>query len=249
MRINESTNRVFVVTYANNSVVVLNGATDEILGIKPTGGFGAWGLAINPTLNRLYVSHHNSGTVTTLDGSADFQVIASQSILPCGGSGTSPYGLSFNPGNAKLYVACSLSGNVNSAAIYQAGSGGLTRLAFLGIGDGGDDGGGGLAVNSATGNVFITNSVANNVSVIGGASDRVLMTIPVGYNPFGDGVDPSTGQRVRRQPKQRRRDGVQGTVGAVKARFGEPAYADQRSHRPHLCGTARQRGLARAWYK
>ena len=194
VRVNEITNQVFVVTYGNNSVVVLDGATDALLDTKPSGGFGAWGLAVNPTLNRLYVSHRDSGTVTTLDGSANFQVISSQSISPCGGPGTSPYGLSFNPVNAKLYIACSPSGSVNSAAIYRAGSGGLTRLAFVGIGNGGEDGGGGVAVNSATGNVFITNSEANTVSVIGGADDRVIMTIPVGFNPFGDGVDPKTGR-------------------------------------------------------
>ena len=194
VRINENTNRVFVVTYGNNNVVVLDGASDTILDSKPTGGFGAWGLAVNRTINRLYVSNRDSGSVTTLDGTIGFQVIGSQTISPCGGAGSSPYGLGYNPVNAKLYVACSPSGSVNSAAIYQSSSGGLTRLAFLSIGDGGENGGGGVAVNTATGNVFFTNSEANTVSVISGATDRVIETMPVGYDPFGDGVDPSTGR-------------------------------------------------------
>ena len=104
--INEVTNQVFVVTYGNNSVVVLDGATDTILDIKSSGGFGAWGLAVNPTLNRLYVSNRDTGSVTTLDGANGFQVINSQTIAPCGSMGSSPYGLGFNPNNAKLYIAC-----------------------------------------------------------------------------------------------------------------------------------------------
>jgi YVTN family beta-propeller protein len=194
VRINESTNRVFVVTYGNNSVVVLDGATDTLLDIKSSGGFGAWGLAVDPRLNRLYVSNRDSGSVTTLDGTIDFQVISSQTIAPCGGLGSSPYGLGFNPANAKLYIACSPSGSVNSAAVYRTSSGGLSRLAFLTIGDGGADGGGGVAVNTATGSAFFTNSRDNTVSVIGGSSDHVISTIPVGTNPFGDGVDPGTGR-------------------------------------------------------
>jgi len=194
VRVNENTNRVFVVTYGNNSVVVLDGATDAILDVKSSGGFGAWGLAVDPLLNRLYVSNRDSGNVTTLDVAIDFQVINSQTIAPCGGVGSSPYGLGFNPANAKLYIACSPSGSVNSAAIYRTTSGGLSRLAFLAIGDGGEDGGGGVGVNTATGNAFFTNSRDNTVSVISGGSDRVIDTIPVGANPFGEGVDPGTGR-------------------------------------------------------
>ena len=194
VRVNENTNRVFVVTYGNNSVVVLDGATDTITDVKSSGGFGAWGLAVNPLLNRLYISNRDSGSVTTLDGTIDFQVVNSQTIAPCGSVGSSPYGLSFNPDNAKLYIACSPAHSVDHAAVYRAASGGLSRLAFLAIGDGGEDGGGGVAVNTATGNVFFTNSAADTVSVISGSTDRVIATLPVGGNPFGDGVDPGTGR-------------------------------------------------------
>ena len=64
----------------------------------------------------------------------------------------------------------------------------------MAIGEGGLDGGGGVAVNTATGNVFITNSAADTVSVISGASNQVTATIPVGGNPFGAAVDPGTGR-------------------------------------------------------
>jgi YVTN family beta-propeller protein len=194
VRINEVTNQVFVVTYGNNSVVVLDGATDDMLYAKPSGGFGAWGLAVNPVLNRVYVSNRDTGSVTTLDGTNSFQVLNSQTVAPCGPMGSSPYGLGFNQNNAKLYIACAPDQSVNGAAIYSAGSGGLSQRVYVAIGEGGTDGGGGVAVNTATGNVFITNSAADTVSVISGVSNQVTATIPVGGNPFGAGVDPGTGR-------------------------------------------------------
>ena len=141
-----------------------------LLYTKSSGGFGAWGLAVNPLLNRVYVSNRDTGSVTTLDGANGFQVLNSQTVAPCGPMGSSPYGLGFNRNNAKLYVACAPDQSVNGAAIYSAGSGGLSQRVFVAIGEGGADGGGGVAVNTATGNVFITNSAADTVSVISGAT-------------------------------------------------------------------------------
>lgn len=193
MEINRLTHRVVVVSYGDNSVTVIDGDTDAIELRVGTGGLAAWGLAINPNLNRVYVSNRDSGSITTLDGNAGYQVLAPQTIEPCGGAGSAPYEMDFNPQNDKLYVACSPYGSVDSAAIYRASSWGLEKRAFLSIDDGGDDGGGGVVVDGATGNVFFTNSQANTVSVIGGSTDSVVATIAVGSDPFGVGVDPISG--------------------------------------------------------
>ena len=194
VEIDPVTNRVFVVTYGNSSVAVINGATDTLETIVPSGGSAAWGLAVDPNANLVYVSNRDSGTVTTLDGSRGYQAIGSRTIQPCGGPGASPYGLDFNPLNNKLYIACSPFHNVNRAAVYRATAGALTRLAFPAIGDGGEDGGGGVAVDLATSNVFITNSAANTVSVISGVTDTVIATLPTGLSPFGAAADPVTHQ-------------------------------------------------------
>ena len=49
-------------------------------------------------------------------------------------------------------------------------------------------------MNATTNNVFLTNSLANTVSVISGSADQVIDTIPVGTNPFGAAADPGTGR-------------------------------------------------------
>jgi YVTN family beta-propeller protein len=191
VKVNPVTNKIFVPTHGNNGVVIINGWTDTVEQIVGTHGAGTWGIAVNPTLNRLYVSNRDTGAVATLDGNNSFRVIESQFIYPCGNRG-SPYGLDFNPANNKLYIACATAGDVNRAAIYQADTAGLTRLADVGIGSGGSDGGGGVAVDPATGNTFFTNSLSNTVSVIGGNSNAVVATVPVGINPFGIAADSVT---------------------------------------------------------
>jgi YVTN family beta-propeller protein len=57
------------------------------------------------------------------------------------------------------------------------------------VGHGGADGGGGIAVDTATGNMLITNSIDNTVTILG-PTDRVIATIPIGLDPFGATADP-----------------------------------------------------------
>lgn len=192
VKINETTNVAFVITYGNNGIAAINGDTNTLIGIKGAGGAGAWGLAINPNLNHVYTSARDTGEVSTLDAAAGLKVL--DAISPCGGTGSSPYGLEFNPVNNKLYIACAERGNVNTAAIYQSTASGLVGLARTPIGNGGGDGGGGVAVNPANGHAFYTNSLANTVSVLSGSTNTVFATVPVGGSPFGIAVDPTTGR-------------------------------------------------------
>ena len=193
VKINENTNKIMVALHSNEHVAVIDGNTDTVERYSPSGGIGLWGLALNSNLNQLYTGTRDTGTVQVLDGNSNFALTGAQ-IKPCGSTGSAPYAMEFNPVNNKLYIACSPFHNVNSVAIYQVTStGALVRLAFVSVGDGGEDGGGGVAVNTTTGNAFITNSLSNSVSVIGGATNSVISTKPVTANPFGIAVDPSTG--------------------------------------------------------
>lgn len=193
VEIDENTNTVFTITYGNESLVVINGNTDEIMRSIGTGARGSWGLALNPNLNRIYISGRDSGTIVSLDGNNDWRPISGQSIRAGGASPCTPYELAFNPGNNKLYAACA-HGGVDTALVYHATMDGLTLIGRLAIGAGGADGGGGVVVNTSTHNTFFTNSLDNTVSVVSGAANAVIATVPVGSNPFGVGVDPNTGR-------------------------------------------------------
>ncbi len=183
--------RVLVVSHRQDRLWVLlpDGVIERWI---PTGGNGAWGLAIHPYLRRAYVSHRDSGDVITFDGNNNWQPIAGQRIVPCGAGGH-PYALNFNPVNDRLYIACAPEQNVNQVKVYQATSGGLNLLASLPVSSGGADGGGGVAINTATNNVFFTNSTSRSVTVIGSNPDRVITTLQAGADPFGAVADPFTG--------------------------------------------------------
>jgi YVTN family beta-propeller protein len=197
MGIHLGKNHVFVVDHARNTIVVIDGSTDTVRYEQRPDADGAFGIAVNPILDQAYVSFRNSGTVLTLDGKEGYRLIPDQTIRPCGGVGSSPYGMGFNPVNGKLYVACSPGGGVRSVdfvSIYGADAEGLHHVANVPVDRGGEDAGGGIAINPATGHVFVTNSASNTVSVISGASNRVIASETTGDGPFGAGIDTVTGR-------------------------------------------------------
>src|SRR4051794_6445052 len=51
-----------------------------------------------------------------------------------------------------------------------------------------------IAVDSASNRLYVTNCCSGTVSVIDGATHRVIATVPVGDLPTGIGVDPATHQ-------------------------------------------------------
>jgi YVTN family beta-propeller protein len=199
IRANPVTGRMIAVTYGgasydDNRVIVINTADDSVEADLHAGGGGAWGLAVNPNLNRVYVTTRDSGTLNSFDGNDGYAHLGTQTEYACPEAKSSPYGMDFDPVTNKLYVACAVEDNVNRAAIYRTTAHGLERQALVEIGSGGPDGGGGVAVNPATGRVFFTNSQAGTVSIVSGATDAVIATHAVGSDPFGAAANPLTGQ-------------------------------------------------------
>jgi len=97
------------------------------------------------------------------------------------------------PGSDRLYLIEGYGGDPRMVITYNASSSGLTELRRAQIPSGGKYGGGGIVVNTSTNNVFVTNSLSNNVAVLGGDGRRKAI-VPVGNDPFGVGVDPVTNQ-------------------------------------------------------
>jgi YVTN family beta-propeller protein len=183
----------FVADHRANKLYVVNGMTGAVVAVQATNGSGAWGVAYNPQLHRAYVSHRDSGSVSSMDGASGWAQMPGQTIQPCGAGGQ-PYGLAVNAFKQLLYIACAPNRNVNTVKVYEMSAGGLAYRASISVGNGGDDGGGGIAVNSQTGNVFFTNATSNTVSVINSTTHQVIATLGAGSTPFGAAADPVTGK-------------------------------------------------------
>lgn len=189
-------NWVFTVSNWSNELLVINATTDEVVQTIALPGSGAWGLAVNRELGLIYVTLRNSQTLLTLKRATgdplSWQVQSGQTITPCGtASGDAPYSLAYDPAGDYLHVACAHNDTVNEAAIFRASISGLSSLWRYPLGNGGNDGGGGIIINPATGNAFYTNSAASTVTVLS-PGNGVLTTVPVGLNPFGAVLDPVT---------------------------------------------------------
>jgi len=190
VKINLTTNRIFVPIYGNNGLAIINGDTEQV---SVTGaGAGPWGLAVNERHNRVYVGNRNDGRVMTYDGNNGFRIIEEHTFKACQDDGASPFAMGYDPNREQLYIVCSVYGNINRMVSYKATASGIGGIAPTGISGSGEDGGGGVAVNLNTGHIFVTNGTTSVVNVISGDSYNVIATVPVGLNPFGAAVDPTT---------------------------------------------------------
>src|SRR5438552_1275181 len=79
-------------------------------------GSAPWGVAVNPTTNRVYVANFNAGSVSVIDG-------GSNSVVATTGVGSQPYGVDVNPTTNRVYVANS---GANSVSVIDGGSNAVT---------------------------------------------------------------------------------------------------------------------------
>ena len=190
--VNPSTNHVYVVNAGNDNVSVIDGATNKVIATVPT-GFTPNDVCVNPNTNRVYVVNWDNDNVSVIDGATN-QVIATVPV------GKNPRGVAVNPNTNRVYVANADNNNVSviDGATNQV-------IATIKVGDIPFDGVGfglftaafkvgklGVCVNPSTNRVYVTNADSNNVSVIDGATNKVIATVPVGSSPLGVCVNPNT---------------------------------------------------------
>ena len=89
--VNPATNRIYVSSFYNGRVNVIDGSTNTVtanLGV----GSGPWGVGVNPSTSRIYVGNSNGGNVSVIYD--PFNITASAgaggSISPSGAVGVNP---------------------------------------------------------------------------------------------------------------------------------------------------------------
>lgn len=180
--VDAAANRIYVTSHGLPGVFVIDGADNSVLAVATAEMAAPFGLAVSESLNRVYVGDRDRQLILTLDGAGN--LVPGQSIQPQP-AGAVPFAMAFNPDTNRLYVMLAVGGAVDRVQVYQATLGGLTLLQTVQVGQGGPDGGGGVAINRGNNRVYVTNSASNTVTVIDGVSNQVLNMVPVGVDPFG----------------------------------------------------------------
>ena len=157
-------------------VAVVDGRCDKVLGVIPvttTAGNGIQGLAVNPITGTVYVSNASDNVVNVINRRG--KISATISLAD-----QTPIGVAVNPFTDQVYVALAS----NEVDVINGRTNSITTTATVGASNAN------VAVNWATGNVYVTNDQPGPSTV--GVLDHdgnVLANVNVGNTPFGVDVD------------------------------------------------------------
>jgi YVTN family beta-propeller protein len=166
---NTASNKIYVANFGNNTVTVIDGATNSTATV--TVGAVPIAVAVNPATNKIYVVNYDSGTVTVIDGAT----FSTSTVIV----GALPRAVAANAVTNKIYVANHADGTVtvidgttNTTAAVAVGSGPIA-----------------VAVNAVTNTIYVANSDSNTVTEIDGATNSTV-TIGVESGPIAVAVNP-----------------------------------------------------------
>ncbi|HEV2396450.1 MAG TPA: YncE family protein [Candidatus Sulfotelmatobacter sp.] len=176
--LNQTTNRIYVSNLTDNTVSVIDGASDAVIATVAVGSFPE-AIGVNPLTNLVYVANLLSGTVSVIDGTSNTVVATVSGVV-------SPFGVAVDSATNQIFVSSS-NGQNYVAVVDGATNTILTKVTVGNIPLG-------LRVNSATNLVYVANELSGTVSVIDGRSDSLANTfaLPQGAQPTDIGMDPIT---------------------------------------------------------
>jgi YVTN family beta-propeller protein len=179
--VNPAANLIYVAKSAKegSSIWVIDGTTNTVVATVPV-DLRPVGVAVNPNTNLIYVT--GGDNVSVIDGGTN-TVVANVAL----GVWNWPQGVAVNPATNRIYVTNGLSGTVS---VIDGGAN--TVVATVPVGQWPVD----VAVNPDTNRIYVTGG--DNVSVIDGATDDLLYTVPrVGG---GNVLAPSFGNALAVNP-------------------------------------------------
>jgi YVTN family beta-propeller protein len=171
---------VYVANANSNSVSSIAGGSADYLG-DITVGSGPRALAADVGTGELYVLDGNSNQVSVVSPAASSVVIATLNIPQ-----NYPEPIGYDSANGDVYVLDEAGDTVD--VIASMGLWTNTIIAIIGVGWNPAA----LTVNTQFGEdgiLYVANAGSNNVSVISGASNTVVASVPVGSDPRGIAYD------------------------------------------------------------
>jgi YVTN family beta-propeller protein len=163
---------VFVTDYGQNAVSVIDvtpscvstpSCTYEVTNVPV--GANPWGVAVNPSTDRVYVVNSGAGTLTVLNGTT-FATIGSLMV------GVNPLTVTIDSATSTAYVA----GGVGSSTVTVVSLSGKAPsvTAYIPVGPGP------YGIAFISNQAYVTNSLSNTISVIDLANNQLITTLVVG---------------------------------------------------------------------
>ncbi|WP_182302646.1 S-layer homology domain-containing protein [Cohnella cholangitidis] len=169
--VNPVTNHIYIANEQDNSITVIDGATNEKTIVA------AWNhptaIAVNPVTNKIYVTHRDDDKVSIIDGASH----ATEMI----DVGDGPVDIAVNAVTNKIYVANIAGDDVTVI------DGASHTIETVGAGDEPNR----ISVNALTNKIYVVNKASHNVTVIDGA-DNSTNTVTVESLPSAVAVNPIT---------------------------------------------------------
>lgn len=161
-----------------------------------SGGAGTFGIAADPVGNRVIISNRDAGNMRVLRRT-EFGQWLNDGQLFTFSDRRIPFEVAYNPTNGKLYQlyvinttwavdvwGAQADGQFVKAGSVPVGNSGLSRDPNVG--------GKGLAIDMASGHLFVANTADNTVTVIHGGGNQVITTLSTGLEPIHLAVNALT---------------------------------------------------------
>lgn len=180
--LNRQTGWLFVTNEGSDNVVVVDAASGSLVGMPFGVGPGPRGIAVDETSNRVFVANSSANTVGVYSG-ASGQLLGSWAV------GQLPSGVVFNPVTRRLYVTNRTDWTVSVLDADAVGTV-LATIATSGFP-------GTVEVDSVRNRVYVTGTISQEMTVIDGATNTVLATVPLAsflFDPAPVAVNQSTGE-------------------------------------------------------
>jgi YVTN family beta-propeller protein len=172
--IDEATNLLFLSTYEDADLRIVNGATSSMHKIKVGGHI--WGFAFDATQGVLYLAHTGTMDVLGFDVKTEKTFLIPVGKLPCA--------LALDTEVHKLYAV-----NYEDQTLSIINTAKRKVVAVLPLGSHPQA----VAVDVRRNRIYVANVHGNSVTVVDGSKDIVVGTFPAGQGPYALAVDDGTG--------------------------------------------------------
>ena len=168
--VNPLTNKVYVANFNDDTVSVIDGATDTIMSTVNVGDLPI-NIGVNSKTNTIFVGNLLDDTVSVIDGATDTVVGTIKGIFR-------PTAIGVNPSTNKIYVSSAWNLTAGKEVfVIDGATNSIINTVTVGIGPVS------IGVNPTTNKIYVSNILSATVSVIDGSIDKVVATISIPFPP------------------------------------------------------------------